>query len=283
MPAIPIHQLQDRTEQGLIIDYFEFGNNPKDKESMGTHRDDHYIFFLLTEGRASLMIDFQEVIFGPGTLFYILPGQVHHRIRNEDAAGWFMAVDAGLIGDDRRKVFEQMLTLQQPIVLDTEKLQQYHTLLKLINQCYQNDRDQPFYRPVVLSLLQGFTGMVAACYSCVQTQGKGPSRKVQLAHDFKKLLADNLKAIKSPAEYADMLNVSLSYLTESIKVVTGFPVSYWIINEVMLEARRLLYYSNLTVKEVAYDLGYDDHAYFSRLFKKTVGASPAAFRLGHRE
>jgi AraC-like DNA-binding protein len=46
----------------------------------------------------------------------------------------------------------------------------------------------------------------------------------------------------------------------------------------MLEAKRLLYHSQSSIKEIAYELGYEDHTYFSRLFKKTVGRTPGAFR-----
>ena len=61
------------------------------------------------------------------------------------------------------------------------------------------------------------------------------------------------------------------------------PVSYWIQHELVLEAKRLLYYSDLTVKEVAFALGYDDHAYFSRLFSKVTGMSPGSFRKSTHE
>ena len=53
--------------------------------------------------------------------------------------------------------------------------------------------------------------------------------------------------------------------------------------EIMLEAKRLLYHSNCSVKEIAHELGYEDHTYFSRLFKKTVGDTPGEFRRHYRE
>jgi len=68
-----------------------------------------------------------------------------------------------------------------------------------------------------------------------------------------------------------------------LKKTTGLSVSYWILNEVMLEARRLLYYSQLNVKEITHKLGYDDPAYFSRLFKKATNTTPLAFRERYRK
>ena len=51
----------------------------------------------------------------------------------------------------------------------------------------------------------------------------------------------------------------------------------------MLEAKRLLYYSEQNVKEIAHALGYDDHAYFSRLFKKSESVTPLSFRAAYRK
>jgi AraC-like DNA-binding protein len=83
---------------------------------------------------------------------------------------------------------------------------------------------------------------------------------------------------KSPSDYARALHISTPYLNECVRDVTGFPVSYHIQQRVILEAKRLLYHSNKTVKEIAAELGYDDHAYFSRVFTKITGMTALAFR-----
>lgn len=92
------------------------------------------------------------------------------------------------------------------------------------------------------------------------------------------MLAMKYKTVQRAGEYASALHLSLSYLNEAVKEATGFTVSYWIQHEILLEAKRLLYYSGGSVKEIAHELGYDDHAYFSRLFKRAVGKTPGAFR-----
>ena len=80
-----------------------------------------------------------------------------------------------------------------------------------------------------------------------------------------------------------MLNISAPYLNEALKKVTGLPVTYWITHETMLEAKRLLFYTDLTVKEIAHQLGYEDHTYFSRLFKNSESTTPLAFRNSYRK
>jgi AraC family transcriptional activator of pobA len=283
MKDIPVHQLKDRATSGLVIHRFLEGDMPKPDEPMGAHRDDHYLFFLLEGGLASMMNDFQEVSFEGSQLYYILPGQVHHRIRNFHAFGWFIAVDTMLLSPDYRSIFENQLIMQQPYRLTDVQLNQCKNLLNLLYEKYCEDESRTFYLPVVHSLLQSFLGMAACCFSHTGNPRLMTSRPVQLAQQFKKLLVEHVREVKSPSAYANMLNVSETYLNEALKKVTGMSVSYWIQQELLLEAKRLLYYSEMNVKEIAHTLGYDDHAYFSRLFKKTEGSTPLSFRRGYRK
>jgi AraC family transcriptional activator of pobA len=284
MKDIPVHQLQDRVSSGLEIKHFLPGDLPnKAVETLGAHRDDHYIFFLMTAGEASLTVDFQELHLQGASIYYLLPGQVHHRIRAEAANGWFIAVDTGLIPPDYRDVFENQLVLQTPFVLDDKQLRQCSGLLSLVDEKYNEDEAGPFNLPIVHSLLQSFLGIAAGGFSGLSAQQSGLSRPAQLSQQFKKLLVQNVYTLKSPSAYASKLNVSESYLNEALKKVTGFSVSYWIQQEVVLEAKRLLYYSQLNVKQITHKLGYDDPAYFSRVFRKATSTTPLAFRSLYRK
>ena len=86
MNSIPVDQLQNKTSVGLQIKVFR----PNDKhQNTEAHRDDHYIFFLLTNGIGTLKVDLQDIVVTAGQLYYILPSQVHYRIKATDAEGWF--------------------------------------------------------------------------------------------------------------------------------------------------------------------------------------------------
>jgi AraC family transcriptional activator of pobA len=283
MKDIPVHQLKDRATSGLHIKRFLEGDMPKPDEPLGAHRDDHYIFFIVETGSAVLMNDFQEIIFTPADMYYVLPGQVHHRISNDAATGWFIAIDTMLIQPDYRNIFENQLVLQKPYPLNDTQMRHCTSLLDLLCEKYEEDEQGTFYISIVHSLLQSFLGIAACCFSQTGDPRLVLSRPSQLAQEFKKLLVEFVRTVKSPSAYAAKLNVSESYLNESLKKITGLSVSYWILQEVMLEAKRLLYYSQMNVKEIAHALGYEDHAYFSRLFKKAEGATPLAFRTNYRK
>ncbi|QNK64004.1 AraC family transcriptional regulator [Pedobacter sp. PAMC26386] len=284
MENIPIHLLKDKTTLGLELKHFENGDITTDgAEILNAHRDDHYIFFVLEKGYASLMIDFNEIQLLGNMLYYVLPTQVHNRIRNKMADGWFIAVDTALVPPDCRHVFESRLLLQQPHILNEIQLGQCSNLLTLLHEKYSEPDTQPFYVPVIHALVQSFVIIVASCYTTHSNVNLKTSRLVELTNQFKNLLIAELRSNNSPSEFAARLNVSESYLNEAIKKTTGFSVSYWIQQEVMMEAKRLLYYSQLTVKEIAHTLGYCDNSYFSRLFRKVTGTSAVAFRSQYRK
>jgi AraC-like DNA-binding protein len=74
------------------------------------------------------------------------------------------------------------------------------------------------------------------------------------------------------------MSFSTSYLNDTIKSVTGFTASYFIQQEMLREAQRLLCYTDLSIKEISIDLGYDDTKYFNRIFTKLAGIPPGRFR-----
>lgn len=283
MKSIPIHKLQERVDIGLEINYATADEIKRKVDVLGAHRDDHYIFFLIEKGTASLMIDFSKISLPEKHLYYILPGQVHHRINVNNACGWFLAVDTALIANEYREIFEDRLLLQQPYEVTAELYERLGKLLNLLSDACRGNRDDQFFKQHIYGILNSFLAVCAAGYSKTSNAIRFTSQPKQIAQNFKRLLSENYKTEKSPSAYAAMLNISGSYLNEALNKVTGLPVSYWITKEIMLEAKRLLYYTQLNVKEIAHQLGYDDHTYFSRLFKKSEGLTPLEFRQGYRE
>ncbi|WP_345955652.1 AraC family transcriptional regulator [Mucilaginibacter sp. PAMB04168] len=283
MEHIPVHKLQSSTGLGFEIWHSGDKGFKKDGMRLGAHRDDHYIFFLMEEGEASLMVDFTEICIAATSVYYVLPGQVHHGIKSVSAAGWFLAVDTSLISVDFRTVLENGLLMQQPRLLDADYYQRFVTIVEFLHQQFSSNNNKAFSTHLTQGLLNSFLAMTACLYSDQINGVQTTTRPMLIAHNFKKLLTENFMSIKSPAAYARLLHISESYLNEALKKITGLPVSYWILHEVMIEAKRLLYYSQLNIKEIAHQLGYDDHTYFSRLFKKANQITPLAFRELYRK
>ena len=284
MKNIPLDHLNAKTDLGVQVKAFRPGETFDQKvRDLGAHRDDHYIFFLLKKGSGSLMIDLQKVDLKTGELYYILPTQVHHHIRAHKAEGWFLAIDTSLVPAECRNVFEGKLNLQLPCTLQPALLQQYLHLLTLLQERCAGATKAGFDRLVIHALLQSFLAMAAKAYDDLPEPNQTLSRPAELSRQFKLLMAENIRTIKSPSDYSARLHVSQSYLNESVKRITGFSISYWIQQEVLLEAKRLLYYSDLNVKQIAYELGYEDPSYFSRFFRRAAGVSALEFRALYRK
>ncbi len=284
MKKIPLDQLQAKTNLGVQIKSFLSDETFDQKATnLGAHRDDHYIFFLLKKGSGSLMIDLQKIDLKTGQLYYILPGQVHHHIKTRGAEGWFLAIDTSLVPAECRDVFEGKLSLQLPCTLQPALLKQYLYLLTLLQERYAGANKARLDRLAIYALLQSFLAMAATAYDDLPEANHTLSRPAELSRQFRMLMAKNIRAIKSPSDYSTRLNVSQSYLNESVKRITGFSISYWIQQEILLEAKRLLYYSEYNVKQISYELGYEDPSYFSRFFRKAAGMSALEFRALYRK
>ncbi|SEW44629.1 helix-turn-helix domain-containing protein [Chitinophaga arvensicola] len=281
---IPVHKLEVSSAIGVELQYFDRDSSSDDKmDAMGAHRDDHYLFFLVEHGQASIQVEFKERQCRKGSLYYVSPSQVHHRISNKKARGWILAVDPSLIPLSYRDIFDKLSFHQDPYLLTPVQLAQWSSILQVLNVKYQDDPDDPFYIPVVHALVQSFLAMTTQCFNTGLGISLKLSRPVEISQQFKRLVIENIRTVKSPSVYADRLNVSESYLNEVVKKVTGFPVSFWIQQEIVLEAKRLLYHGQMDIKEIAALLGYEDASYFSRLFKKVTGMPAIAFRDKYRK
>jgi len=102
--------------------------------------------------------------------------------------------------------------------------------------------------------------------------------QIDLIRDFNFLVEQHFKNKHSVDEYALLLNKSPKTLANLFKKAGNKTPSQFIQSRIMLEARRLLRYTDKTISEIAYEIGYDDIQSFSRFFKKQEGQSPSDFK-----
>jgi len=280
--SIPIHSLDKVNQLGILIRRFT-GINPETDPNLA-HRDENYLFMVMEQGRARLVVDFKTITASGKTIFCILPGQVHHGISAHNVRAWVVAVNADLVHKQYQPVLEQQLPQLLPLPVNATAIGRMGQCIKLLQEVHESANSSTFQQQATRSLLDAFIAMFAEGYAAADPgTGNSHPRTVIITRQFKGLLSKNYKTMKSPGAYAAALNISTSYLNEAVKDTTGLPVSYWIQQEVVIEAKRLLYYTDKTVKEIAYELGFDDHAYFSRLFVKAEGITALTFRKQYRE
>src|SRR5205823_14973180 len=96
---------------------------------------------------------------------------------------------------------------------------------------------------------------------------------------FEALLEQRFIEHWTVSQYANALSVTPTHLSRVTRSATGHAASHFIVERIIREARRNLVYTNLPVSTIAYALGFNDPAYFSRLFAAATGLSPRAFRV----
>ncbi len=107
---------------------------------------------------------------------------------------------------------------------------------------------------------------------------KVPNNEVDVFRDFSRLLEIHFREKHNVSEYAELLHVAPKTLTHKFKNLQLESPNQLIINRILLEAKRLLVYTEKPVKEIAYNLGYEDPAYFNRLFTSKTGSTPSNFK-----
>jgi AraC family transcriptional regulator, transcriptional activator of pobA len=259
------------SEDFQLFEQFEEIDNIKQ-----SHRDEYHLFFLQEKGTTTIEIDFQEYTIKPSSVVFIHQNQVHRTLSFNNASASIWTISNENLNPEYLKLLDEIAPAK-PLVLDEEIFSLISNTVSLSIKLAERKHEKLYY-----SLLNGscntLIGLVISQYLVQSKLFDKLSRYEIVTKAFKELLERNYVSAKRPTEYAQQLNISSPYLNECVKNTTGHSVSYHIQQRIVLEAKRLLYHSDISVKEIATELGYDDYPYFSRLFTKTVGMTPLTFR-----
>ena len=266
---IPVNNFGGELNERIVIERIAFSALPELSEWSQPERHDRHSFFLLEKGTVTIEIDFARYTVRSPALIYMHPDQVHRVIGFES-----VTVSAWAILDEDLQP-EYLAGLGQlapakPLDLAPDA---FSLLAETVGLCLKFARQAG---APLKTQSNALVGLAIALFDSSRTAGMNRSETVTSA--FRNMLEQHYTEFKRPADYAGKLHLAVPYLNECVRNATGFPVSYHIQQRVILEAKRLLYHSGSSFKEIAAALGYDDYAYFSRLFSKVAGSSPTAFR-----
>ncbi|SFC21780.1 helix-turn-helix domain-containing protein [Spirosoma endophyticum] len=246
------------------------------EEATLAHRHDRHSFFLLESGTVHLEIDFQTYEIEAPSVIYIHPDQVHSTVIVNDVTVSSWAIDNEKLNPEYLKLLEE-ITPAKPLALDKETFSLFAETVSLCLKFGERKNDKLYYS-LLKDSCNALIALVVSQYLAQSKSADKLSRFEVVTKAFREKLERNYGTIKKPAQYAQTLNISTPYLNECVKNTTGYSVSHHIQERIVLEAKRLLYYSKKSVKEIATELGYDDYPYFSRLFAKVTGMTALAFR-----
>ena len=285
--SIPVNPMTAELGEGIFVGrittedfhlYKQFEGFDNIKQS---HRDEYHLFFLQEKGTTSIEIDFQKHTIKPLSVIFIHQNQVHRILSFKNATVSIWAISDENLNPEYLKLLED-ISPAKPSTLKKEKFSVISEALSLCTKLSER-KDEKLYHSLLNGSCNTLVGLVISQYLVQSKPLDKLSRFEIVTKAFKELLERNFVTAKSPTEYAQQLNISSPYLNECVKKTTGHSVSLHIQQRVILEAKRLLYHSDKSVKEIATALGYDDYPYFSRLFTKVVGMSALVFRNKNRD
>lgn len=275
MAILPLHKASQFSDIGVCL---RSVTPELSKDALRyAHQDEYYMMGLIRSGSYCLSVDFKEYRCSGDEMVLVLPGQVHRFVEADGIEAAMLMVDGALVDDACRLVFDEYALCTAPFTISSGQRSELEHLFSMM-AVRLDQADDAVSKGIVRSLVKAVMGIVAEAVRAGVHRSAVSRRSIEIVLQFKYLLHDSLCSHRSPSHYASLLHISPLYLNEVVRAVTGLSVSRYIQNELVLRAKRLLVYSSKSIQEIAWELGVEDYAYFSRLFAKATGVSPSAFR-----
>ncbi len=266
----------------LLIDLIRLETLEKYMTEACPHYLTYYDITFLTGGKGSFSIDQYRYPIKSGTILFSSPGQVRYwdfevvprgyvLIFEEDFLNRFL-FDLQFINDLR-----YFNNYHNPPKYDLDTADEGY-LTKLMLNIEQeistfSRNDQYILQALLYQTLVWLNRKYSAIY---QTSYSETSNRY--ISQYTKLIDKSFKENHSVSFYADKLNITSGHLNDLCKSHLGKSAKQYIQYRIILEAKRLILYTDLQIEEIASELNFDDSSYFIRKFKQITGFTPLSFR-----
>lgn len=274
---VPVYRLQ----QQFKVYNFE-GTLPDMSELLIPHRKDHYLIVFIKKASTQQWIDMQSYRLKDNTVYFSGPNQVI--VKEEPGQLWstgiaFTPEFLSLQGNASFSLIQNPyngfeLLLNDPDILFVEDL-----FNKISNEYKQPGDWQKRMLTAYLTLMLTY---LSRLYE-EQYRTIALSADKLLLKKFQKKINECFQELHEVGDYASLLHISPGHLSEVVKQQSGKPAIKHIHERLIMEARRLLFHTSNTSREIAFDLGFSDASYFNRFFKRETGATPAEYRSAIRK
>lgn len=286
MEDVKTYRIEENAHSGLELELqfmprFFIGN----PGAMEVHAHGFYQIIWFRRGHGVHHVDFVDYPVTDNTIFFIAPGQVHSFDGINDYEGVIIHFNASFMADEEssESIFLKYDVFNaydsQPYYKVThEEEERLMMLVREMNREYSLTGAFA-HKDYMQYLVRMFL---------IRVQRNGERRQktklyVSSVADrtfvrFRQLLEQNFHTVHTVQQYADMLNVSPRTLTKYVSQSTHCSPLQVINDHIVLEAKRQIQHSTLNIKEICYDLGFEDPSYFVKFFKRMTGWMPNEFR-----
>lgn len=246
------------------------------------HRAAFYNVFWIQKGSAEYSVDFKPIRLKTNSMIFMNKDRVKALDRKNKHDGKILLFTDEFFaryGTDVKYLHSSILfnDLLGVAVIDVNGNNEIQEIFRLLEMELKKVNDD-YHSGIVHGLLRSF---LMLCERERKKKGfnepaKGPDLDYTVL--FRDLLETQFKTVKTVSNYASQINVSEKRLTAATSKTLDKSPKIIIDERVMLEAKRLLVHTNLSIKEVGYDLGFEDPTYFIKYFKKHTNKTPIEFR-----
>ena len=240
------------------------------------HKHDFFVIILFDKASGTHSIDSKDYPIDDKEIHILFPGQMHKWQINDGTIGYQLMTE--------RSFFEQFA----PYFRFSFTNYQNHPVIKLSDEAFSKlmyefnaIKEELKSENSLVHLINARAAVIAAIVSKeaeqIFTEFKVYQSNPRLAK-FNMLIDEFYKEEKSVVFYAEKLHISANYLNILCKKHLKVSATQLIQQRIIIEAKRLLKSGDLSIKEIAFDLGFTDHAYFSNFFKAQTNITPSEFR-----
>ncbi len=241
-----------------------------------------FIKIVFIKAGAKVVIDFKEYYLQQDALFFINAGQYYKF--DEEGTGTLLYYNRDFYCveiHDKEVACDGILfhnVYEIPVIWMTEKVSaEMQMLIESIKKELEAE-DSCMEEMLRIFLKQIIIQATRIWKKAHLVVGEEARQEVEFSRNFSQLVEWNYTRHHTVAEYADLLHITPKALNKRVTRYTDETPNDIIKNRIILEAKRLLVHTGLSVKEIGYKLGYDDTSYFIRLFTKQANVTPQGFR-----
>lgn len=246
------------------------------------HRHSFYQIVIFTQGSGKHSIDFNDFEVGPHQIYYMSPGQIHTWEFDKDVDGFLVNFDENFFTIFLQNAqFLKKLPLFNHLTHKPTQVLEANCcfeIVELFSKLYLEFNADKIYKNETLHII-----LLEILVKLARSQHNGQidsatKHHLTILQNFEELIETHFLDKRLPKEYAELLFITPNHLNAVCNSTVGKSAGEIIRERVILEAKRLIVNSNESISEIAYQLNFEDNAYFSRFFKKYTSLSPEEFR-----
>ncbi len=276
---IPQHKLKNNAGQLVDFDLLLWEEKGQDYDVEKPHRHDFNEVLVFYKGGGMHDIDFTTFEAHSRAVHFVGSHNVHLVLRNKESHGCSLLFTTDFL--DKELINQLPFNTETPVLqLSEADFGQIDLILQQIKKEFA--AKELGYELIIKAHLQAFMLHLQRNYKKQQPHQPAKSGKPAVVTQFLDLVQSDFAKHFTVEEYAERLNVSAKHLIELCKTHTGkTPLKH--INEYTIsEAKKQLFHTQLSVKEIAHQLNFDDPTNFSKYFKNATGYTPGEYREGIR-